>query len=285
MTNCSRARGRVGAALGAASEFLLSFASRGHRPTLVSTNATVMLRLVGMMREEPTRGGVIGCTALVVLCLTPVDTVSAQNQTTAPAARHLWSTETVVSCALELLRRPPNTLPPIVVADRPPDASRDAVAFVRTGMSMIFLVRDGATLVEAQHASRRCGALAALRSLAGMIIHEEWHVNHGGDERGAYQAQLLVLMSLGAENGSSELNAAMRAMRTALDRNSRASPPAQLRVSSHARAPGASGDQYAQHRRSTSNDTPGTDSPAAWEEVEKLDDSINQRIASARNYS
>jgi hypothetical protein len=42
----------------------------------------------------------------------------------------------------------------------------------------------------------------AMRKLASILAHEEWHIRHGSDERGAYEQQLTTLIRLGQQPGS-----------------------------------------------------------------------------------
>src|SRR5688572_27723829 len=106
----------------------------------------------------------------------------------------MWTAETVLVCALALLGRPAHTLPPIQLLDvRPPDVSARAEGFVRDGERRIHLIAATPTFVEARRATTRCGQLQALRRIASVIAHEEWHVRHPGDEAGAYHAQLMAL--------------------------------------------------------------------------------------------
>jgi hypothetical protein len=48
-----------------------------------------------------------------------------------------------------------------------------------------------------------CGYPQAVKKLASILVHEEWHLKHPGDERGAYQRQLIALMELGVQPGTS----------------------------------------------------------------------------------
>lgn len=111
----------------------------------------------------------------------------------------MWSAATVLVCALGMLGRSPNTLPPIVFVDTPPrGASPHVEAFVVRGANTIVLVTSSAVFRAAQSAPVRCGNHDAVRKIASIIVHEEWHVRHGPDERGAYQAQLMALLRMGA---------------------------------------------------------------------------------------
>ena len=42
----------------------------------------------------------------------------------------------------------------------------------------------------------------AMRKLASILAHEEWHVRHGPDEKAAYERQLITLIQLGLQPGS-----------------------------------------------------------------------------------
>jgi hypothetical protein len=65
---------------------------------------------------------------------------------------------------------------------------------------------------------RRCGASLAHRKIASVLLHEEFHVTHPGDEAGAYMSQLTALAAMGAPQGHplySEVRQAMQKARTA----------------------------------------------------------------------
>jgi hypothetical protein len=96
----------------------------------------------------------------------------------------------VLVCALDLLARP---MPPIVLLDaRPLDVSPNAEGFVRRNPDTIYVLTDTDVFEDA-----RRGDHHALRKIASILVHEEWHLRHGADETGAYQAQLLELLRLG----------------------------------------------------------------------------------------
>lgn len=128
----------------------------------------------------------------------------------------MWSAATVLVCALGILGRSPEALPPIALIDvPPPDASPGVEAFVRPGDDTIHIVTSSSVFRDAMAARSRCGHLHALRKIASVIIHEEWHVRNGPDERGAYRAQLLALLMMGSGTGSpvyAEVNRAMQAV-------------------------------------------------------------------------
>src|SRR5687767_10092544 len=103
----------------------------------------------------------------------------------------------VLVCALEMLFRSAATFPPIVLIDtRPADVSAAAEAFVRRNPDTIYILTSSFTFRAAEAGDR-----GALQKLASILVHEEWHLKHGPDERGAYQAQLTALLSLGLRDG------------------------------------------------------------------------------------
>lgn len=134
----------------------------------------------------------------------------------------MWSAATILVCALDLLGRSVTSLPPIAFVDiRPPDVSARAEAFVRIGDPTIYLLTSSAVFKEAQSSREKCGGFPALRKLASVIVHEEWHVRHGADERGAYAAQLTALASMSAGPGNLVYNEVMRAMTVAVETQKR----------------------------------------------------------------
>ncbi|HZM91767.1 MAG TPA: hypothetical protein VFB92_00025 [Vicinamibacterales bacterium] len=134
----------------------------------------------------------------------------------------MWSAATILVCALDLLGRSAPSLPPIAFVDtRPPDVSERAEAFVRIGDPTIYLLTSSALFKEAQSSREKCGGFHALRKLASVIVHEEWHVRHGTDERGAYEAQLTALASMSAGLGTAVYGDVIRAMRAAVETQKR----------------------------------------------------------------
>lgn len=123
-----------------------------------------------------------------------------------------------VVCALDLLYRPASSFPPIVLIEtRPDDVSVTAEAFVRRNPDTIYLITSSPTFRDAQ-ARRR----DALLKLASILVHEEWHIRHGPDERRAYEAQLTVLLSLGVGDGRPVFGEVRRSMHAALAAQKRA---------------------------------------------------------------
>ena len=132
----------------------------------------------------------------------------------------MWSAAVVLVCALDLLGRSPEALPPITLLDAAPRAaSPTAVGFVVRGERRIFLITSSDAFRTARAAQHRCGEQDALRTIASVIVHEEWHVRYGADERGAYEAQLLALIRMGADAGSSVYSSVNRAMQTVMARD------------------------------------------------------------------
>ena len=126
----------------------------------------------------------------------------------------MWSAAAVLVCALDVLGRSLATLPPITLIDVPPRGASEGVeAFVRAGENRIYLVTSSAVYRHAQAARQRCGNRDSVRKIASIIVHEEWHVRHGSDEREAYHAQLVALLAMGADAGSPLYAAVSRSMR------------------------------------------------------------------------
>ena len=126
--------------------------------------------------------------------------------------------EIVIVCALELLGRSASSFPPIQILEhRPPEASATAVAFADSRGRVIYLIASAQPFSRARAAQvsgRECREPELLKQVAGTLVHEEWHVRNGADERGAYFAQLMALHLLGLGPGTPvyhEIKLAMRA--------------------------------------------------------------------------
>ena len=131
----------------------------------------------------------------------------------------MWSAAAVVVCALDLLGRSAGTFPPITLVDVPPPAaSRYVEGFVLPGVDAIHLVTSSPAFRAARMSAQRCGDRHAVRKIASVIVHEEWHLRHGPDERGAYQAQLSALLTMGADFTTQVFAEVSRAMRTVTNR-------------------------------------------------------------------
>jgi len=123
----------------------------------------------------------------------------------------------VLVCALRLLGAPANVLAPIeLVVVPPPDAAANVDAFVRAGSGVISIL-TGSETFEAVRRSE-CRTYDSVAKLASIIAHEEWHVRHGGDERGAYEAQLATLVRLGVSLTSRVFAGVVRSMQVVLER-------------------------------------------------------------------
>jgi hypothetical protein len=102
---------------------------------------------------------------------------------------------------------------------RPSDVSNQAHAFVRIGEWRVYLVTSTVQFVRARRAASACGSLEDIRWIASVLAHEEWHLTHHVDERGAYEAQLTALAYMGAGPGNplySQVWRSMGAVRTRL---------------------------------------------------------------------
>ena len=133
----------------------------------------------------------------------------------------MFSAAAVLVCALDALGRSAATLPPIELVEvAPPEASRMVEGFVRPHSGVISLVTTSLTFALAKES--HCGVRYAVFKLASIIVHEEWHVLHGADERGAYQAQLMALMRLGVPSDSRLYSGVVLSMNAALAARARA---------------------------------------------------------------
>jgi hypothetical protein len=126
----------------------------------------------------------------------------------------------VLGCALDLLANARPLAPVVLVAERPPSASAHTAAFVREGDPTIYLVASSLPVraaIRAAHAGpKRCGHSREIIMLASVLAHEDWHLQHPGDETGAYLKQLTTLQFLGLDLYSREANEVRRAMRAGL---------------------------------------------------------------------
>ena len=90
------------------------------------------------------------------------------------------------------------------------------------GEHRIYLVISSPQFRRARRALYRCGDFDALRKIASVLIHEEWHLRNGPDEKGAYVAQLALLAYLDAGPGTALFNEVRRSMEAAIRRRDRA---------------------------------------------------------------
>jgi hypothetical protein len=137
-----------------------------------------------------------------------------------PARRlAVWTAEMVLVCALSLLHRSVGSFPPIeFVAARPAYVSANADAYVPLDHARIYLITTSPAFTRARRAAYKCGEVNALRKIASVLVHEEWHVRHGSDEAGAYAAQLSTLISLDAGPGNPLYYEVTRSMQVTIRR-------------------------------------------------------------------
>ena len=137
----------------------------------------------------------------------------------------------VLVCALDLLGRSQTIAPVQFHASPPPGASSNAEAFVTRSPDTIHLITSTAVFRDALLPEASGLRLEACRKIASIIVHEEWHLKNGADERGAYEAQLMALELMHAP--STTTRSVRQAMKTVLARNRGSSAPP---VSTMARA-------------------------------------------------
>ena len=119
----------------------------------------------------------------------------------------------VIACALTLLGKSERNTPPIVLVDTAPiEASAQVEAYVRSFDKNIYIVTSSPVFRTLLASRSDCGDFIALKKLASIIAHEEWHIRHGTDERGAYQAQLTTLLRLGVNPDNSLYTSVVRSM-------------------------------------------------------------------------
>jgi hypothetical protein len=130
----------------------------------------------------------------------------------------VWSAKAVVVCALSLLGRSEQNFPAVEFVEHVPagvSASADGYAFYAE--VRIVLVTSTSAFANARRARDRCGDVEAIREIAGVLAHEEWHVLHGPDEQGAYDAQLTALLYVDAGQNSPLFHKVMRAKQAVSD--------------------------------------------------------------------
>jgi hypothetical protein len=129
----------------------------------------------------------------------------------------------VLLCALDLLGRSPDRLPPIdILAERPAQASVTAEAFADMRTGTIYLIASAPSFraaLTAQPSVNECRDTDSLKMVASIIAHELWHLTHGPDEEGAYYAQLMTLQLLGLGPNSIPHACVKRAMQAVLARS------------------------------------------------------------------
>lgn len=137
----------------------------------------------------------------------------------------MWTAASVLACALSVLGRTEASMPPIELIDMAPsDVSSNAEAFVRSDTGTIYLITSSAVFREAATVRRECGYSVAMRKLASILAHEEWHVRHGPDEKAAYENQLTTLTRLGVGPGTGIYRSVQISMIKVLDIQKRNKP-------------------------------------------------------------
>lgn len=131
----------------------------------------------------------------------------------------MWSAATVLACALSMLGRSERHFHPInLVEVAPLGASRNVEGFVTHDPGTIHVLTSSAVFREAAMSLRLCGRHQAVAKIASIIVHEEWHLRNGADERGAYQAQLTALAALGFDAHSGVHGSVKRSMLAVLQK-------------------------------------------------------------------
>lgn len=135
----------------------------------------------------------------------------------------MWTAATVLTCALQLLGRSDATFPRVELIEKvPPGISPLATGYVLTAEKRIVVITSTAAFTRARRATYRCGDVEAVRDIAGVLAHEEWHLLHGGDEEEAYNAQIIALLAAGADANSSLVHKIMQVKQAVLAASGRA---------------------------------------------------------------
>jgi hypothetical protein len=134
----------------------------------------------------------------------------------------VWSAEAVLVCAMALLGRNEQSFPAVEFVEHvPAGVSASAQGYALYTEARIVLITSTSAFTKARRASDRCGDVEAIREIAGVLAHEEWHVRHGPDEQGAYDAQLIALLYVDAGQNSPLFHKVMRAKQAVSDRAKR----------------------------------------------------------------
>ena len=125
----------------------------------------------------------------------------------------MWNAAAVLACALTMLGRSEHRLSPINLVDiAPPGASRNVEAYVTAGSDAINLLTSFPAFREVARARMKCAPREAVAKVASVLVHEEWHLRHGPDERGAYSAQLTALVAMGFDAQTAVYGGVKRSM-------------------------------------------------------------------------
>ncbi|HUK34016.1 MAG TPA: hypothetical protein VLV86_08915 [Vicinamibacterales bacterium] len=115
-------------------------------------------------------------------------------------------------CALALLGHTKRGFPAVEFVEKaPPGVSAQAEAYVLNSEKRMVLITSTWAFRQAREAEFECGRIEALQEIAGVLAHEEWHLRHGTDEQGAYDAQLTALLAAGADQNGALFHNVMRA--------------------------------------------------------------------------
>jgi len=112
----------------------------------------------------------------------------------------VWTAASVFVCALSLLGRSPQSFPPTEFVDTASaGVSPLAMAYIsrEEAAAHIVLVTSTWAFMNARRSRIQCGDIDAIREIAGVLAHEEWHILHGDNEEGAYDWQLVTLLRVG----------------------------------------------------------------------------------------
>jgi hypothetical protein len=135
----------------------------------------------------------------------------------------VWSAETVFVCALALLGRSEHSFPPVQFVEKvPAGVSRFAEGYAQYAEARVVLITSTSAFRRARQARDPCGDLEAIRDIAGVLAHEEWHLRHGPDEPAAYHAQLTTLTYVGAGPDSPLYQEVVQSMQAVSAASSRA---------------------------------------------------------------
>ena len=136
------------------------------------------------------------------------------------------SAAAVLVCVLGVLGRSAGSMPPIELVDGvPPGVSASAEAFVWHDKGTIYLITTSPIFRDAVKALPSCEGTAPPKKIASILVHEEWHIRHGSDERGAYQMQLTTLSRLGLGPDSAVYYGVLRSMQKVLSEQRRSRKP------------------------------------------------------------
>ena len=106
----------------------------------------------------------------------------------------------------------------------PAAASPNVEAFVPSDSRKIYLISSSPVFLAAMQADPAYPDYDAIIKLASIIAHEVWHIEHGPDERSAYEAQLTTLARLGRGAGTPVYGSVQRSMLAVLNAQKKSQP-------------------------------------------------------------